>query len=271
MDAGGLGWSAGRVGAGRAVVAWWRTRRAALATARAPGPTLRVRAPGAVLTAEPGPGGGLVHCERSVLRVVVAQGGAVFVGWDAAGPDQPEPRDGAGAGGGACPPPDTRATLEPDTAGGWRVVSQRVLVTVGREGSVRLRTPGGVLLRHDTPPRWWEPEPGAGGPWRQRSRVRADARFLDPGGSPLGTEGRRVPAQLVVSGAGTHLVVHSSGAEGGLRFREGVPGDGSAHDRPGRCDVRMSAGPVAYWVLMGPVERAVREWVGLTGGEADGR
>ncbi|MBW1600300.1 hypothetical protein [Streptomyces sp. JJ38] len=264
MDAGGLRWSAARLGTGRAGQAWWLGRRAAAAGERLGEKRLRARAPGAVLGAEAGPGGGLVRCERSELRVRVAVGGAVFLGWDGA-----EPRDDASGGGHGCPPPDGRATLEPDTDGGWRVVSQRVLLTVGRDGVVRVRTPGGVLLRRDAPPRWWESEPGTGGAWLQRSRVRADARFLDADGRRVRPGVRAALPQLVVARAGTHLMFHDgrdAGGRGRVTVREGVPGEGSGHDREGRSELRVPGGPVAYWVLVGPSDWALREWADLSGG-----
>ncbi|MYS46391.1 glycosyl hydrolase, partial [Streptomyces sp. SID5998] len=88
---------------------------------------------------------------RSQLRVRVAVNGAVFWGWDGAGPEP------SYALAGRCPEPDPRAVLEPDKDGGWRVVAERVTVTVSRHGAIQVCTPGGVPLRRDLPPRWWEP------------------------------------------------------------------------------------------------------------------
>ncbi|MBB1257212.1 glycosyl hydrolase, partial [Streptomyces sp. OF3] len=110
----------------------------------------------------------------------VAVGGAVFVGWDGVGP---APSAAVSAD---RPPVDARVTLEPDTGGGWRVVSERVTVVVTRFGVVELRTPGGRLLRRDLPPRWWEPVDGGGGHWAQRSEVAADARYFGLGGRAVG-------------------------------------------------------------------------------------
>lgn len=149
----------------------------------------------------------MVHFARSSLRVRVASGGAVFCGWDDAAPEP------SYALAGACPEPDARAVLEPGTEGGWRVVSERVTVTVSRHGTVEVRTPGGVVLRRELPPRWWDrvPGDGSGGPggegpgagvsgdgggesgeragdsrWVQRSEVAADARFFGLGGRSAG-------------------------------------------------------------------------------------
>ncbi|NEC79786.1 glycosyl hydrolase, partial [Streptomyces sp. SID7958] len=91
----------------------------------------------------PGPGGGIVRFARSELRVLVAGSGAVFLGWDGAGPEP------SYALAGPCPEPDPRAVLEPDTDGGWRVVAERVTVAVSRQGAVDVLTPGGVLLRRE--------------------------------------------------------------------------------------------------------------------------
>ena len=118
--------------------------------------------PGAVTGAEALPGGGIVRFARSELRILVAAGGAVFWGWDGAGPEP------SYALAGLCPGPDSRVVLEPDKDGGWQVVSERVTVAVSRHGAIDVRTPGGVVLRRELPPRWWEPVGVArtAGSWR---------------------------------------------------------------------------------------------------------
>ncbi|MFF8812165.1 glycoside hydrolase family 31 protein [Streptomyces pactum] len=196
--------------------AWRRHRADAAGLPRQRG--TRARVPGQARGAEPRPGGGVVWFARSALQVRVAVGGAVFFGWDGAGPEPSYALDGR------CPEADERAVLEPDTAGGWRVVSERVTVVISRTGAVELRTPGGVPLRRDLPPRWWDVEPDGDGPaadggarrgpvpeaarapgprgdgagttadaggtdgprWVQRSEVAADARFFGLGGGPAG-------------------------------------------------------------------------------------
>ncbi|MBH1937005.1 glycosyl hydrolase [Streptomyces sp. AV19] len=280
------------VGAARVLrsvrAAWWR-RRADGAGLSGPGPE-RARVPGAVRGAEPAPGGGLVHFARSSLRVRVAAGGAVFCGWDGAAPEP------SYALAGPVPEADERAVLEPDRDGGWRVVSERVLVVVSRHGAVEVRTPGGVVLRRDHPPRWWDPvEPaadGAGPRWAQRSEVPADARFFGLGGRSAGPRLRdgvyrlwnedpggsfgpgddplyiTMPVQLVVADAGTHLVFHDNPWDGRVTLWEGEEGAGSGHDRPGRCEVRVGGGPLRSWVITGPPARVLRGWAALTGGAA---
>ncbi|WP_181468363.1 glycoside hydrolase family 31 protein [Streptomyces sp. Amel2xB2] len=284
--------------------------------------------PGAALDARTGPGGGVIRFARSSLSVRVAVGGAVFLGWDGA---EPSP---SYALPGAAPEPDVRAVLEPDKDGGWRVVSERLLVTVSRHGTVELRTPGGELLRRDLPPRWWEPSgeqpsdngregAGAGesdreesgreqrrprpGRWMHRSHVPADARFFGLGGRTCGPRlpsgsyrlhesgrapggdaegggrGARtdigrdhhqgtphitMPVQLVVADAGTHLVFHDNPREGRVTLREGVEGRGSGHDRPGSSEIRVTGGPLRYWVLAGPPARVLHGWARLTGAPA---
>lgn len=136
--------------------------------------------PGPVTGAEPAPGGGVVRFTRSGLRITVTVTGAVFWGWDGA---DPEP---SYALAGSCPQPDPRAVLEPDKDGGWRVVSERVTVVVSRHGAVSVCTPGGVVLRRDLPPRWWEPADGGEARWVQRSEVAADARFFGLGAGRRG-------------------------------------------------------------------------------------
>ncbi|MEU1782123.1 glycoside hydrolase family 31 protein [Streptomyces abikoensis] len=247
----------------------------------------RARVPGVAQGADPEPGGGVVRFARSSLRVRVAAGGAVFCGWDGA---VPEP---SYALAGACPEADERAVLEPDTDGGWRVVSERVLVAVSRHGTVEVRTPGGVVLRRDLAPRWWEPAGAAGGGrWVQRSEVAADARFFGLGGRASGPRLRdgvyrlwntdpggafgpgddplyiTMPVQLVVADAGTHLVFHDNTWDGRVTLWEGEEGAGSGHDRPGRCETRMDGGPLRYWVMVGTPARVLHGWAALTGGAA---
>ncbi|QHC22414.1 glycoside hydrolase family 31 protein [Streptomyces sp. GS7] len=291
----------------RSVRSAWRRRRAdALALPRRGAE--RARVPGEARGAEPQPGGGVIRFARSSLRVRVASGGAVFCGWDGAGPEP------SYALAGACPEVDARAVLEPDTEGGWRVVSERVLVAVSRFGAVEVRTPGGAVLRRELPPRWWDctetagaaqggregaASEGGGRPeevvesrWVQRSEVAADARFFGLGGRAGGPRLRdgvyrlwntdpggafgpgddplylTMPVQLVVADAGTHLVFHDNSWDGRVTLHEGVEGAGSGHDRPGTCEVRMDGGPLRYWVLAGTPARVLLGWTGLTGAPA---
>ncbi|MEV8457555.1 TIM-barrel domain-containing protein [Streptomyces sp. NPDC052095] len=269
----------------RTVRSSWR-RRGADARALPPRGAERARVPGPVVGAEPGPGGGVVRFARSVLRVRVAVGGAVFWGWDGA---EPLP---SYALAGAAPEPDPRAVLEPDTDGGWQVVSERLTVAVSRHGAVELRTPGGVVLRRELPPRWWEPVAGGGARWVQRSEVPADARFFGLGGRASGPRLRdgayalwntdpggrfgpqddplylTMPVQLVVGDAGTHLMFHDNSWRGRVTLREGEEGAGSGHDRPGTCEVRMDGGPLRCWVVTGTPSRVLRGWAALTGAPA---
>lgn len=277
--------SAGAAQGLRTVRAAWRRRRAD-AVGLPPRGAERARVPGPVREVEPGPGGGVVRFGRSELRVLVAVNGAVFWGWDGAGP-QP-----SYALAGRCPEPDPRAVLEPDKDGGWRVVAERATVTVSRHGAVEVRTPGGVVLRRDAPPRWWEPVGGGPARWKQRSEVAADARFFGlggrasgprlregtyrlwntgpglpfaPGGDPLSVT---MPVQMVVADAGTHLVFHDSSWDGTVALREGEEGAGSGHDRPGRSVLRMDGGPLRCWVLVGTPARVLLAWASLTGAPA---
>ncbi|MGH3311680.1 MAG: glycoside hydrolase family 31 protein [Streptomyces sp.] len=299
MDARGLMRSvktvaaAWRVGTVRAA---WRRRRADAVALPPPGAE-RARVPGRARGMEPRAGGGVIRFERSSLSVRVAVGGAVFLGWDGA---EPEP---SYALGGRVPGPDTRAELEPDKDGGWRVVSERLLLTVSRHGTVEVRTPGGALLRRELPPRWWEPEreaqPGAEpgtactGPsaarWLQRAEVAPDAHFFGLGGRASGPRLRNgsyrlwntgqqgafgppqdplyitMPLQLVVADVGTHLVFHDNSWDGRVTFSEGLEGQGSGHDRNGRSELRMTGGPLRYWVIVGPPARVLHGWALLSG------
>ncbi|MEV0256805.1 glycoside hydrolase family 31 protein [Streptomyces sp. NPDC050732] len=266
----------------RTVRSSWRRWRAD-ATGLTPRGVERARVPGAVTGMEPEPGGGVVRFARSELRVRVTVGGAVFLGWDGA---EPEPSYALSSG---SPEPDPRAVLEPDKEGGWRVVSERATVVVSRHGAVELRTPGGVMLRRDLPPRWWEPAEGGAARWVQRSEVAADARFFGLGGRSRGPRLRNgtyrlwntdpggsfgpdddplyitMPVQMVVADAATHLVFHDNSWEGDVSVREGVQGDGSGHDRAGSCEVRMSGGPLRCWVMVGTPARVMHAWASLTG------
>lgn len=245
----------------------------------------RARVPGLLTGTEPRPGGGVLRFARSELLVRVTSGGAVFWGWDGAAPTPSYAVVGDG------PEPDPRAVLEPDTEGGWRVVSERVTVAVSRHGAVEVRTPGGTVLRRDLPPRWWEPvDPARGGArWSQRSEVGADARFFGLGGRAAGPRLRdgtyrlwntdpkggfgpgidplylTMPVQLVVADAGTHLVFHDNSWDGRVVLREGEEGAGSGADRPGSSELRAEGGPLRCWVLVGTPARVLQGWSGLTG------
>ncbi len=261
----------------RTVRAAWRRRRAD-AVGLPPRGAERARVPGPMREAESGPGGGVVRFARSELRVLVAVNGAVFWGWDGAGPVP------SYALAGRCPEPDPRAALEPDKDGGWRVVAERATVAVSRHGAIELRTPGGVVLRRELPPRWWEPVDGGPGRWTQRSEVAADARFFGLGGRSAGPRLREgtyrlwngdgggssaasvaMPVQMVVADAGTHLVFHDSTWDGTVAVREGEEGAGSGHDRPGRSVLRMDGGPLRCWAAVGTPARVLLAWASLTG------
>ncbi|MDF9802443.1 alpha-glucosidase [Streptomyces sp. HB372] len=269
----------------RTVRSAWRRRSADAAALPARG-VERARVPGALTGAEPGPGGGVVRFARSELRIRVSAGGAVFWAWDGAAPLP------SYAVAGEAPAPDPRAVLEPDKDGGWQVVSERLTVVVSRTGAVELRTPGGLLLRRELPPRWWEPVGGGPVRWVQRSEVPADARFFGLGGRAAGPRLRdgvyglwntdpggrfgpgddplylTMPVQVVVSDAGTHLMFHDNSWAGRVVLREGEEGAGSGHDRPGACEVRMEGGPLRCWVVAGTPARVLQGWTALTGAPA---
>ncbi|MFI8188728.1 TIM-barrel domain-containing protein [Streptomyces sp. NPDC085946] len=269
----------------RTVRAAWRRRRAD-AAGLPPRGAERARVPGAVREVEPGPGGGVLRFDRSELRIFVAVNGAVFWGWDGAAPEP------SYALADRCPEPDPRAVLEPDKNGGWRVVAERVTVGVSRHGEVQVCTPGGVCLRRDLPPRWWEPVGGGAARWMQRSEVAADARFFGLGGRASGPRLRNgtyrlwntdpgrafspgddplyltMPVQTVVADAGTHLVFHDNSWDGTVTLREGEEGAGSGHDRAGTSELRMAGGPLRCWVVVGTPARVLHVWASLTGAPA---
>ncbi|NEC87065.1 TIM-barrel domain-containing protein [Streptomyces sp. SID12501] len=277
--------SAGAAQGLRTVRAAWRRRRADAAGLPPRGAEL-ARVPGPVRDVEPGPGGGVVRFARSELRIVVAVNGALFWGWDGAGPEP------SYALAGRCPEPDPRASLEPDTDGGWRVVAERVTVVVSRHGAVEVLTPGGVSLRRELPPRWWEPVGGGTSRWTQRSEVAADARFFGLGGRASGPRLRdgtyrlwntdpgrafgpgddpspiTMPVQLVVADAATHLVFQDTSWDGTVTLREGAEGAGSGHDRAGTSELRMDGGPLRCWMMVGTPARVLHTWATLTGAPA---
>jgi alpha-glucosidase len=245
----------------------------------------RARTPGTVTDAEPAPGGGTVRFTRSVLRVRVTVGGAVFCGWDGA---EPEPSYALANG---CPQADPRTRLEPD-GDGWRVVSERVTVRISARGAVSFRTPGGLLLRSESAPCWREPAgPRDGQPvrWDQRAQLPADARVYGLGGRAAGPaldSGRyrlwntdpggsfgpaddplyiTMPVQLVVADAGCHLVFHDNTWDGEVTLRTGSEGAGSGLDRPGTSRLAMAGGPLRYWVIVGPPPRVLAGFTALTG------
>ncbi|MFC7910862.1 glycoside hydrolase family 31 protein [Streptomyces nigra] len=265
----------------RTMRAAWRARRADAAGLPPRGPE-RARVPGTVQEVRPGPGGGVIRFSRSELRVIVAVNGAVFWGWDGASPEPSYALAGS-------PEPDARAVLEPDTEGGWRVVAERVTVVISRHGAVEVQTPGGVLVRRELPPRWWEPVGGGVARWTQRSEVTADARFFGLGGRASGPRLRNgtyrlwntdpgrafgpgddplyitMPVQVVVADAATHLVFHDTSWDGTVTLREGEEGAGSGHDRPGTGELRMQGGPLRCWVVVGTPARVLLVWASLTG------
>jgi alpha-glucosidase len=280
-----------------------RALRAAVRNRRADAAALprrrveRARVPGLAVAAEPAPGGGVVRFARSALQLRVTTAGAVFCGWDGA---EPEPSYALARG----PETDARVELEPDAAGGgWRVVSERVTVAVSRRGAVEVRTPAGVVLRREQPPRWWEtpdapdaPEGAGEGDgvrrWVQRAHVAPDARLFGLGGRAAGPalpDGRyrlwnsdpggafapgddplslTMPVQFVVSDAGCHLLFHDDPWDGSVEWHRGAEGDGSGHDRSGRIEVRMDGGPLRYWVMAGTPARVLQSWAALTGSPA---
>ncbi|MFJ5262648.1 glycoside hydrolase family 31 protein [Streptomyces sp. NPDC088387] len=266
----------------RTVRAAWRSRRADAAALPRRGAE-RARVPGPVQDVEPGPGGGLIRFARSDLRIMVAANGTVFWGWDGAAPEPSYALTGA------CPEPDPRALLEPDKDGGWRVVAERVTIVISRHGAVEVRTPGGVTLRREQPPRWWEPVDGGAARWMQRSEVAADARFFGLGGRASGPRlkdgtyrlwntdpgrafGRAddplyitMPLQLVVADASTHLIFYDSSWDGSVALSHGEEGAGSGHDRPGTSELRMDGGPLRCWVMVGTPARVLLSWAALTG------
>ncbi|TRV74881.1 glycosyl hydrolase [Streptomyces sp. 130] len=266
----------------RAVGSAWRRAREDARALPGRGPE-RARVPGPVTGAEPGPGGGVVRFARSELRIRVAVGGAVFWGWDGAEPGHSSALEGE------APAADSRVVLEPGTDGGWQVVAERLTVTVSRHGAVELRTPGGVVLRRELPPRWWEPVAGGDARWVQRSEVPADARFFGLGGPAAGPRLRdgvyalgntvpggrsgpvdgppypTMPVQLVVADAGTHLVFYDNCRPGRVSLREGQEGAGSGHDRRGASEVRVDGGPLRCWAVAGTPARVLAGWSSLTG------
>ncbi|MFD9482090.1 MULTISPECIES: glycoside hydrolase family 31 protein [Streptomyces] len=278
------------IGTERGRRAWrsaWRHRRSDAVGLPSRGAE-RARVPGLLTGTQARPGGGVLRFARSELLVRVTVGGAVFWSWDGAGPTPSYAVVGDG------PEPDPRAVLEPDTGGGWRVVSERVTVAVSRHGALEVRTPGGAVLRREAPPRWWEPvDPRMGAArWLQRSEVPADARFFGLGGRAAGPRLRdgayrlwntdpkggfgpgvdplylTMPVQLVVADAGTHLVFHDNSWDGRVALREGEEGAGSGADRPGASELRMEGGPLRCWVLVGTPARVLQGWSGLTGAAA---
>ncbi|MER6090634.1 glycoside hydrolase family 31 protein [Streptomyces bluensis] len=277
--------SAGAAQGLRTVRAAWRRRRADAAGLPERGAE-RARVPGPVREVEPGPGGGVVRFARSELQITVTASGAVFWGWDGAGPEP------SYALADRSPEADPRAVLEPDKDGAWRVVAERVTVIVSRHGAVEVLTPGGVLLRRDLPPRWWEPATGGTARWMQRSEVPADARFFGLGGRASGPRLREgtyrlwntdpghtfvpgddplyitMPVQMVVADAGTHLVFHDTSWDGTVTLREGEEGAGSGHDRAGRSELRVDGGPLRCWMVVGTPARVLHTWAALTGAPA---
>ena len=189
------------------------------------------------------------------------------------------------------PPPraDPRAGLEPDTDGGWRVVSERrdgrgVPARVRWRCGRRAACCCGGTCRRAGGRRWTARRPGSGGCSVRRSR--RTPRFFGLGG--------RVPGPRLRDGA--HRLWHVGGARrrscvdagaagrrgrgeppglprrslgGRVTVREGAEGAGSAHDRPGRQRAAHDGRAAA---LLGGRRahpaRVLHGWTSLTGGPA---
>ncbi|MEU7022730.1 glycoside hydrolase family 31 protein [Streptomyces sp. NPDC046203] len=244
----------------RAVGAAWRRRRTDARALPPRGPE-RARTPGPVWAAIPRPGGGIVRFDRAELRVSVAAAGIVFWSWDGAA-ELP-----SYALAGEPPAPDPRAVLEPDTDGGWRVVSKRVTVAVSRHGAVEVRTPGGVVLRRDLPPRWWEPvsegagkagKAGKAGRYGETGRPNGAGRSEEAGGvSPGGVAAGGTASDGTVSDGVTPDRAASGGAapdgaasRGSARWvqRSEVPADARFFGLGGRASgPRLRDGTYRLW------------------------
>ncbi|MFF9981597.1 glycoside hydrolase family 31 protein [Streptomyces erythrochromogenes] len=235
----------------RAWLSAWRRRRADAVGLPRRGAE-RARVPGLLVGTEPRPGGGVLRFARSELVVRVMAGGVVFWAWDGAGATPSYAVVGSG------PEPDLRAVLEPDTGGGWRVVSERVTVAVSRHGALEVRTPGGTVLRRESPPRWWEPVPLAGeaaeGAGSTGPRPAGEA--VGPGGSGSGGTGAGAgePGAGTDSGAGGGLDgglgTASGGGGGGARWvvRSEVPADARFFGLGGRAaGPRLRDGAYRLW------------------------
>ncbi|MBP2342907.1 glycoside hydrolase family 31 protein [Streptomyces virginiae] len=217
----------------RAWLSAWRRRRADAVGLPRRGAE-RARVPGLLTATEARPGGGVLRFARSELVVRVMAGGVVFWAWDGAGATPSYAVVGSG------PEPDLRAVLEPDTGGGWRVVSERVTVAVSRHGAVEVRTPGGTVLRRESPPRWWEPVALAGEAAEDAGSGPAGAGFepTGAGSGPTGAGSQSTgagsgPAGAGAAGGGARWVVRSEvaadarffglgGRAAGPRLRDGV-------------------------------------------------
>ncbi|WP_046780268.1 glycoside hydrolase family 31 protein [Streptomyces yangpuensis] len=229
----------------RAWLSAWRRRRADAVGLPRRGAE-RARVPGLLVGTEPRPGGGVLRFARSELVVRVMAGGVVFWAWDGAGATPSYAVVGSG------PEPDLRAVLEPDTGGGWRVVSERVTVAVSRYGALEVRTPGGTVLRRESPPRWWEPVPLAGeaaeGVASARARpANATAARSDGSGpaGPGGTGALSGGAGASTNGPGPGRTGSRSGqaaaGSGGAVTGSGGTRSGSGETQPG-SDRTASAG-----------------------------
>ncbi|MEU3666561.1 glycoside hydrolase family 31 protein [Streptomyces virginiae] len=251
----------------RAWLSAWRRRRADAVGLPRRGAE-RARVPGLLTGTEPRPGGGVLRFARSELVVRVMAGGVVFWAWDGAGATPSYAVVGSG------PEPDLRAVLEPDTGGGWRVVSERVTVAVSRHGAVEVRTPGGTVLRRESPPRWWErvalageAAEGAGpaGTRRAGEAAHPGGPWTAPGedgaGSGAAGSASRGPGAAVAEGGARAVSgavgardggpgVASGGGAGGARWvvRSEVPADARFFGLGGRAaGPRLRDGVYRLW------------------------
>ncbi|MEQ4209982.1 glycoside hydrolase family 31 protein [Actinopolymorpha sp. B9G3] len=242
------------------------------------------RIPGRLLSAGAMPGGGRFTFTDASLDVRCLRGGGVFVAWDGATPlpsyalvggetgqdASQDAGDKAGRKAGREPEWDERARLA--SAGDcWTVRAGDLTVTVGPGGRLTFTSADReTSFRRDEPP-WWEGEA-----WTHRSVLSPDAMVLGLGGRAAGLDRRPgryrlwnsdpggtyvrgddplsmcLPVSLVVTDAGSHLAFYDNSSAGSVTV-----GDEIAMQLPG--------GPLRYYVLPGPPERALDGYTALTG------
>lgn len=235
------------------------------------------RDPGALRSAEPVDGGARFDFDdgRS-LELRLLSGGGVYVGWGGA-----EPLPSFALAPEDAPPFDSAARLE--SAGeGWSVSSGRFQVEVAPGGGLTFALDG-TVIRRDLPPTWHgaEPDDAAGGEpgaaWTHRSALTPDAAVYGLGGRSSTSFDRRpgryrlwntdpggtyasytdplsltMPVYGVIADEGGHLAFYDNSFDGTVDIDDQVR-------------IRMTGGPLRYYVFLGPPAETLNAYTRLTG------
>ncbi|HEY8458323.1 MAG TPA: glycoside hydrolase family 31 protein [Actinopolymorphaceae bacterium] len=231
--------------------------------------------PGSLQSAEQIPGGARFTFATSVLTLEFFSGGGVFVGWAGARPSpsyalgsalEPDAQDDV-----ALPRAQDVSLTKESTH--WVVCAAGMRVEVAGDGTLTFHLgtdPDVTPFRTDLPPVWQGPA------WTHRSVLDSDAAVLglggrsarldrkgrtyrlwntDPGGTyALGDDPlcMSIPVCLVVADSGCHLAFYDNSYDGTVEVDDEIT-------------VRLTDGPLRYYVFAGDPATALERYTALTG------